>query len=123
MRPSLELLGRFDEARVRARLLDNFQTQYIHNIMIDDQIAGFYWLQSKADNLWLKHLYFLNKYQGKGLGKAVINNIKAIATAQNKPLKLQALRNSPANKFYQNCGFVETHQEQWDIFYEWQTDI
>ena len=123
MRPSLELLERFDETRVRNRLIDDFDAPNTQNIIVDGQIVGFFCLQDKTETLWLKHLYFLNKCQGKGLGQAIIKHIKTIAARQNKPIKLQALRNSPANKFYQNCGFAETHQEQWDIFYKWPADI
>lgn len=119
MRPSLEALGRFDPIRVRERFLSKFNPTNTTNIWMDGQIIGFFVLNDKADALWLEDLYFLNTYQGKGMGKAIMNNVKNMATQQNSLLKLQALRDSPANIFYQNCDFVETHQEQWDIYYQW----
>lgn len=122
MKPSLQALGRFDPVRVRNRLLDDFDPNTTFNIMVNQQIVGFFTLITKNDDLWLKHLYIAPEGQGQGLGKAVIKHIKNTATNQSKPLKLQALRGSPANVFYQNHGFVETHQTEWDIFYIWQTN-
>lgn len=119
MQPSLEILNRFDPIRVRARLLDNFDPKVTQTIVVDHQIVGFFCTKNQPDALWLTHLYFLNKCQGLGLGKAIINHIKTQAASLNKPLKLQALRKSPANGFYKSQAFVETHQEEWDIFYQW----
>lgn len=119
MKPSLEILGRFDPIRVRDRLLSDFDAKNTQKIMVDNQLAGFFTIALKDDILWLKHLYISTLGQGHGLGKAVINHVKNIAQKQNKPLKLQALKLSPANQFYKNQGLVETHQEEWDIFYIW----
>lgn len=119
MQPSLEILGRFDPIRVRNRLLNDFDAANTQKIIIDNQLAGFFTTSLKDGDLWLKHLYIAPNGQGHGLGKAVVNHVKSLAIKQNIPLKLQALKQSPANQFYQKHGFVETHQEQWDIFYVW----
>lgn len=118
MKPSLEILGRFDPIRVRDRLLTDFDAKNTQKIMVDNQLAGFFTLIAKDGDLWLKHLYIST--QGQGLSKSVLDHVKTTARNQNKTLKLQALKLSPANQFYQKHGFVETHQEEWDIFYKWK---
>lgn len=120
MQPSLMALNRFDPIRVRNRLIDNFDAANTHKIIVNQQLIGFFTLATIDGDLWLKHLYISPKIQGKGLGKTVLDHVKTIASKPNTTLKLQALRKSPANQFYQKHGFVETHQTEWDIFYQWQ---
>jgi len=52
------------------------------------------------------------KFQGKGLGGAVIQNI--LNLANTKPVKLSVLKGNPAKKLYERLGFKvinENHQE------------
>ncbi|UFW53393.1 MULTISPECIES: GNAT family N-acetyltransferase [Bradyrhizobium] len=55
--------------------------------------------------------------QGKGIGAAVLRQIFADADSQRISIRLDALRGSEANRFYQRHGFERTHEAEWDIYY------
>ena len=74
----------------------------------------------RALTLILDHLYIHPTEQGAGLGGVVLERIKALAVSMGLPIKLGALKESPANQFYRKHGFVKTHEEDWDNYYVWK---
>jgi len=53
------------------------------------------------------------KYQGKGLGKIVINHL--INQANKKPVKLSVLKGNPAKILYESLGFkiIDENKQEW----------
>ena len=119
MRPSLERLGRFDENRVRARFLDGFVEKETFKILFNGELSGFYVIRESEGNLNLAHLYIDPDYQNKKIGAFAINKIKKVASSLNKSITLGALKQSRSNDFYQNHGFVFTHEDEFDNYYIW----
>ncbi len=120
MQPSLEAVGRFDPIRARERFAGSFNAQNTFKIVLEDQLIGFYVLINKEDHLWLDHLYIDPPYQGGGKGSKIIKHIQHIASDQKRPLKLGALKQSPANRFYSQQGFEHIETKEWDNIYQWQ---
>lgn len=118
MQPSLELLGRFDEQRVRQRLLSNFQPDDTQKIFYQGKLVGFYVLLDKTDHLYLDHFYIDPEFQSAGIGGAVTAEIKKIAEQQQKPIRLGALKGSRSNEFYRRHGFQPTHEGEFDVYYQ-----
>lgn len=119
MKPSLEALGRFNEERVRSRFLETFVPSETRKIIENGQLAGFFVIRNKPDHLYLDHLYIGPKMQGKGFGAKVIAWVKEISQDADLPLRLGALKGSKANEFYMAHGFLQTHEDEFDIYYEW----
>ncbi len=119
MQPSLEAVGRFDPIRARERFLSTFHADNTQKIVSDGQVIGFYVLIDRSDHLYLDHLYVLPERQGSGIGAAVIEHVKLLASHQNVPVRLCALRDSPANAFYMGQGFGLQHEDSWDLYYQW----
>ena len=67
------------------------------------------------------HLYFYPGFQNFGLGGSLIDFFKQHANESGLPIRLGALRDSRSNEFYIKHGFVCTHEEEWNIFYEFTT--
>ena len=122
MRPSLEAVGRFDPTRARQRFLDKFVPQATTKLVSNGQLIGFYVLIEEPDHFWLDHLYLLPAFQGHGYGQQVVARIKALARARQFSIHLCALRDSPANGFYQQQGFQLRYEEEWDLYYQWLGD-
>ena len=118
MRPSLEAVGRFDPNRARSRFLNNFCRESTRKIEVDGGLAGFYVVKDNDDHLYLDHMYIRPELQGNGLGSLILEGIIVEAQERGLPLRLGALRGSRSNQFYQSHGFAQTHEEEWDIFYE-----
>jgi GNAT superfamily N-acetyltransferase len=118
MRPSLERVGRFDPERSRQRLRDSFYPEHTQIIVHHGDRVGFYTFRPEADYFKLNHLYILPGFQSQGLGATLLNHLIAIADTARKSIRLTALRESAANRFYQRHGFVAHSEEEWNINYE-----
>lgn len=121
MRPSLEALGRFDPLRVRQRLLETFTPESTWIILIQRELAGFYVLReydTPDKHLYLDHFYLAPDWQSQGLGAYLMKMLASAADQAQLPIRLGALRGSPANSFYQRCGYRQTHETPLDIYYE-----
>ncbi|MEP4029821.1 GNAT family N-acetyltransferase [Roseibium polysiphoniae] len=119
MRPSLEAIGRFDPARAKARFLESFIPDETLRIEASGQLLGFFVLRTRPDHLYLDHLYVLPDIQGKGIGTHVVRYVQEKAAAAKLPLRLVALKGSPANGFYTRHGFRLKGSAEFDNAYEW----
>ena len=123
MQESLERVGRFDLGRARQRLVDSFRPEHTRLILVDDELAGCVALgPGPEDNLWLEHFYLGSRFQGQGLGGAVLEHLLAETDAVGATVSLSVLIESPANRFYVRFGFVETRREAFDIYYRRPAD-
>ena len=122
MKPSLEALGRFDENRVRSRFLDSFVPNDTFKIVSNSQVLGFFVVREKEDHIYLDHLYVEPGHQNKNIGKMVIDMIKVDALGKKLPVRLGALRGSKSNAFYVKNGFQKTHEDEFDVYYEYQSN-
>ena len=119
MKPSLLKLGRYDESRVRNRFLDNFVPESTFKIMKSNDLLGFYVVLIREDHHYLDHLYIKPEHQNKNLGKTVLNRVIKNAQKDNLPLRLGALKGSRSNDFYIKNDFIKTHEDEFDIYYEY----
>ncbi|WP_273689403.1 GNAT family N-acetyltransferase [Ketogulonicigenium vulgare] len=117
MRDSLMAVGRFDETRARARLLDNFTPADTMLIYIGD-LMGFYVLRPRTDHLYLDHLYVKPEHQGQGVGRQVIAHLQGMGQV----IRLIALQDSAAAGFYAACGFRLLSSDGLDSQFEWQPE-
>jgi len=118
MRESLERIGRFDPVRARDRFLASFEPHLCRFIEANGVRAGFVSIRAQEDHCLLDHLYILPEHQGSGLGAAVLYDLFKRADAEHMPIRVGALRGSDSNRFYERHGFVRTHEDEWDIYYE-----
>lgn len=122
MRPSLEAVGRFDPVRARDRFLGSYCAADTKIIHADDEVAGFFVVRQRPDHLYLDHLYVLPDFQGRGIGRRVIGDVKSKARSVDLPIRLMALNGSAANAFYQSCDFEVLSRDTLDAVYEWKPE-
>lgn len=120
MLASLEALNRFDPVRARDRFLSTFEENDTFILYLGDEIAGFYVLRTYPEYFYLDHFYIKNQFQGKGIGSLVMKALQAQASALRKPIRLIALKESPANAFYLSQDFVFEREEGVDRHYFWE---
>ena len=120
MRPSLEAVGRFDENRIRNRFLESFVPSETVKLVDDGELLGFYVIRDRGEYVYLDHLYIDPKHQNRGLGRAVVKLIVKEAHKLGLPVRLGALRGSRSNDFYIKNGFIKTHEDEFDLYYECQ---
>ena len=126
MRPSLKRVGRFDLARSRERLSAGFFPQYMQHILLYGERVGFFTLKPEGAEgaegemaLRLDHLYLRSKASGQGIGAWVLSQVLAQARERGLAVRLTALKESDANRFYLRHGFVLQGEEGVDLHYEW----
>jgi GNAT superfamily N-acetyltransferase len=64
----------------------------------------------------------LPEFQGLGCGRFVLSRIITTARAQRLPVRLEALKGSPANDFYLHFGFVKIGESEFDHIYEYRIE-
>jgi GNAT superfamily N-acetyltransferase len=119
LRESLERLGLFSQERSRERLRSNFWPEFMRHIVCDGERVGLLTLFPEGDALKLQHLYLAPGSQGLGIGAWAMEQVKAQARAQGRDVKLEALPQSDANRFYLRHGFVLEGEEEFDLLYRW----
>lgn len=117
MRDSLERIGRFDAGRARARLASGFVPDDTRHIVVDGARVGFVVARPDAGALLLEHLYVLPHAQGLGIGAAVLAQVLANADVAGLPVRVGALRDSDANRFYVRHGFQLVESGEFDNYY------
>jgi GNAT superfamily N-acetyltransferase len=123
MRPSLEAVGRFDPDRARDRFLKSFRPEDTQIISLNERVIGFYVVRRNPDHLYLDHLYLAASFQGRGIGRHIVDDLKIDAGMQSIPIRLTALNGSPANDFYKSCGFRFVSADALDTVYEWMPNL
>ena len=117
MRASLERVGRFDPARARERLRRSFHPEQTKFIVWGGRRVGFHTFREADDGFHLDHFYIHPDCQSLGIGSSVMRGLLAQSDARQMPVRLGALRESAANRFYQRHGFTKTAEDEWDIHY------
>jgi GNAT superfamily N-acetyltransferase len=118
MRESLERVGRFHPERARERLRQSFYPEHTAFVEVNGQRVGFYTFRPVEDAAYnLDHLYIHPDCQSRGVGSHVLRHLLAKSDVLHLPVRLGALRDSASNRFYQRHGFVQTAEDEWDIYY------
>lgn len=119
MRPSLEAAGRFNQERARRRFLDSFVPNDTTLVFSGKQLLGFFEVRDRGDHLHIDHFYIAPSEQGRGLGSMILQWFLRDAAERDLPVRLMALKGSPANGFYRLHGFEVMRQEEFDTHYQW----
>jgi GNAT superfamily N-acetyltransferase len=121
MRESLEAIGRFNEARAKARFLESFSIEATQQIRSNGIRAGFMVVKELEDHILLDHLYLLPEFQNKKIGSAAIKEVLVFAAKAQLPVSVGALKKSRSSDFYLKHGFNHVRTEEWDVYYQHPT--
>jgi ribosomal protein S18 acetylase RimI-like enzyme len=95
----------------------NFAAGNTYIIYEGDKRIGSVDVKEGADNIFLSGLYILPRYQSKGIGTAIINQLFERALTANKRLELEVLKvNVKAQKLYEKLGFTKTDRDETKYF-------
>lgn len=77
-------------------------------------------LREKADHLWLEMVLVLPEYQGRGIGRLMLEYAQGQARKAQKPLRLSVLKLNPAHDFYRHMGFEQSAFDKYSFKMQWQ---
>jgi len=73
--------------------------------------AGVVGFEDHPEYLWLKEVFLLPEFQGRGIGSAIVQMSIFRAQAAGKEIRLQTLRaNLGAKRLYERHGFIVTQE-------------
>jgi GNAT superfamily N-acetyltransferase len=106
MRPLVELLRGWNEAKERAEMLRFFSPGSDSIIVVDGQDAGHLKVEEDATRTHLRMIALLPSWQGKGIGTQIIRDLMYAAHARSVPLTLWvSALNHRAQSLYERLGF------------------
>ena len=93
-----------------------FRPEEIQIIRHKECDAGFMIVEALEEEIRLNEINLLKRFQGKGIGSAIIRKIQRDADAQGKRVWLQVLKVNPAIYLYERLGFTvyaetDTHRQ------------
>ena len=116
-RAHLERLNRFHPDRARKRFTAAYDPGATRLVSVDGTFAGMISIFDRGEALEIGQFYLEPPFQSGGLGGAILGTLLASTDAEGRTLILDVIRDSPANRFYLRYGFIETHQDTYDIYY------
>lgn len=103
--------GRWDESRVQRESQEDCLASNAKVILSQDVGIGVLMVEKLQTHIQLEQIYLLPKYQGLGIGTALLNNLIEEAMHAHMPIRLQVMAINPAQRFYERLGFVVTEEK------------
>ncbi len=118
MREHLERVFRYDPSRARRFFREHFDQPGLRLILIGDTLAGCVAFRLRDDAIVIDSFYLDRRFQNRGLGAAVLKVLLAEGDALAKPVHLDVLQGSPADRFYERHGFQKIKEDEIERTYE-----
>ena len=118
MREHLERVFRYKPERARRIFREHFDEPGLRLILVDGERAGCVGFRISEGEIKIDSFYLDRRYQNRGLGATILKVLLAEADAQDLPVRLEVLRGSPADRFYERHGFVKLTEDDIEAEYE-----
>ena len=112
MREHLERVGRYKPSRARRIFRGHFDEPGLRLILVNGERAGCVGFRSEPDCLKIDSFYLDRRLHNGGLGRAILKALLAEADALMKPVRLEVLTGSKADRFYLREGFVKLREDE-----------
>lgn len=118
MREHLERVFRYEPSRARRIFREHFDQPGLRLILIGDTLAGCVAFRPGDDAIVIDSFYLDRRFQNRGLGATILKVLLAEADALAKPVHLDVLQGSPADRFYERHGFRKIKEDEIERTYE-----
>jgi GNAT superfamily N-acetyltransferase len=118
MREHLERVFRYKLSRARRIFREHFDEPGMRLILIGGDRMGCVGFRDEPDAFKLDSFYLDRRWHNSGLGTVILKVLLAEADARRKPIRLQVLTGSKADRFYLRHGFVKLKEDEIEGHYE-----
>ena len=119
IRPYVELTWGWDEAWQRRYFWERFAPEKLEIIELDGASAGCISVEQHEDHIFLELIEVAPRYQGRGVGTKLIDDLLVEGDRRGLPVRLSVLRaNEPARRLYERLGFETTRETEERIYME-----
>ena len=105
MKPLTAELMTWDEAKQSTSFAAQWNVEEAQIIVFEGHTVGWMQAAEAPTEIFLQQLYVSPKYQRRGIGSEVLQNLFKRCQATGKPLVLNVLKNNPAINLYERLGF------------------
>ncbi|MGH2609984.1 MAG: GNAT family N-acetyltransferase [Tepidiformaceae bacterium] len=81
-------------------------------IEVDGEMAGFLDVEDRDDGAWVGNIELDPRFQGQGIGTAILRDIQLDAARSGLDVRLQVLKVNPARRLYERLGFEVTGETE-----------
>jgi ribosomal protein S18 acetylase RimI-like enzyme len=86
----------------------------------DERKVGRIWIARREDGFHLVDIAILPDAQNSGIGTSLLRELQREAEAAQKPVRLSVFRfNQGSVRFHQRLGFTVTHEDEIQLYFEW----
>ena len=111
--------GEWNESEQVAKHRQNYDPSTHELVLVGESVAGLVATEVEPTHVWLVKLYLLPEFRCRGLGTALLEEVKTRARLLRKPVRLRVLRvNSRAKWLYERHGFRVTEETPERFFME-----
>lgn len=118
MRAHLERVGRYTPERSRMTFRSHFDEPGTRLILHDGRRVGCVGFRKHDHEIRIDSFYLDRRLHGSGLGTTILKVLLAEADAAGRPVRLEVLNGSPADRLYLRHGFVKLRKDEIEGFYE-----
>lgn len=118
MREHLERVFRYKPSRARRIFREHFDEPGLRLILIDGEKAGCVGFRVGEGEIRIDSFYLDRRCHNQGLGTAILKVLLAEADTLGLPVRLEVLRGSPADRFYERHGFVKLDEDEVEARYQ-----
>jgi GNAT superfamily N-acetyltransferase len=118
MREHLERIFRYKPSRARRIFREQFDEPGMRLILVEEERAGCVGFRTEPNCLKIDSFYLDRRHHNSGLGSAILKVLLAEADALKKPVRLEVLNGSKADRFYLRAGFVKLGEDEIEGEYE-----
>jgi ribosomal protein S18 acetylase RimI-like enzyme len=119
MRPLLEALGTWDEAKAERTFKDYFKPEEIRIVIVDGREAGWIQVSQTESEVHLDQIHLNEETRGRGIGTKLISETMADARSAGKPVLLSLLRGNRAISLYRRLGFKPNGSDRTKLHMRW----
>ena len=123
MREHLERVFRYKPSRARRIFREHFDEPGMRLILSDsggagDQRIGCVGFRDEPECLKIDSFYLERRFHNSGLGTAILKVLLAEADVIGKPIRLEVLTGSKADRLYLRHGFIKLREDAIEAEYE-----
>jgi len=124
MKPlTMELLHYWNEPGQEGVVKLALEQQGTSIIVIDGLDAGWLHVSESPDSIYLGQLYLAPSLQNRGIGTAIMKELKDKAAQAGKAFTLDVLKNNRARSLHERLGFRVVGESEYKLHMRWQESV
>ena len=102
----------WDDTFQEKHFKDKFDSTHCQVVVVEGRDVGMVRAVDKEGELFVSNIHILPEHQNRGIGTAILEDIRRSAEERGLPVGLQVLRGNPARRLYERLGFAAVEETE-----------